>query len=769
MSTIVEVAKLAGVSTGTVSNYISGSKPVSLKKQKAIIEAMIALKYEPNVSARVLKSKKSNNIGLILPNLLDSYYLRVLCGAQSYLAAHSYGLMMSVSNDDPVAESKAVTDMVHNQVSGLIIVSCQPSAGEFYKSKIIEQKIPVVFLDRKVNGLPANFLGCDNQKATFEITRRLIASGKKKVAFLGGKPEFSDQEDAFQGYYRALQDTKTDFFKELVSRKATDKESAFTQMLGILGRDFPDAVVATSTSVGYGIKEALRFFNASHVEQIPICILGVDTWDGAGMGLFSLKANRYAISIGSTAAELVHKQIRNPVTAEISSRLIASDIKAFEDYQYVTFQKATVPESIRLLMVRMTPTQSLENMLPAYENISGIHVDAEIIDHADYSSYLSQCLRDSSTPDVVLVDMPWLPVLANQGLLCDLTSAIDSYGIDTSIYVKDCMDYLCRYKGQTYGLPLVYAPQALFYRNDLFSDPRLRNAYEQSTGSKLRAPRTWQEFSAVAKFFTRKYNALSPTKYGVSLPCGHPEGMSAEIRMRMRAYGGEICDKNGRVIFESHENLNAFSQLIDTFRFCPPEFYEKDRSGIVQDFIGGQAAMIVNFHPILNEVMEYNLHHYLGVAPVPGFQSILGGWCLCIPKNAQKFDHAMRFLSWVSSQPTASKLMVLSAQAVVADVLDSDELRHRNRWFRSWREAYQTAQPNRPDFELQRSMVPNGESDWILFQVVQKIIDQKMSVVDALHWGQLMYEALFSVYETQPDKASVQWRDFIHKPNDPFG
>ena len=317
------------------------------------------------------------------------------------------------------------------------------------------------------------------------------------------------------------------------------------------------------------------------------------------------------------------------------------------------------------------------------------------------------------------------------------------------------MDYLCRYNERTYGLPLVYTPQALFYRNDLFSDRRLRNAYEQSAGCKLRAPRSWQEFSAVAKFFTRKYNALSPTKYGVSLPCGHPEGMSSEIRMRMLAYGGEICDKNGKVVFESHENLNAFSQLIDTFRFCPPECCEKDRSGVVQDFIGGQAAMIVNFHPILNEVIENNLHHYLGVAPVPGFQSILGGWCLCIPKNAQKFDRAMRFISWASSQPTSSKLMVLSAQTVVEDVLDSDELRHRNRWFRSWREAYQTAQPNRPDYELQRNTVPNGESDWILFQVVRKIMDQKMDVVDALHWGQLMYEALFSANEKHSDQGGI--------------
>jgi hypothetical protein len=58
-------------------------------------------------------------------------------------------------------------------------------------------------------------------------------------------------------------------------------------MLDILGRDFPDAIVATGTALGYGIKEALRFFSASLVKQIPVCVLSVDTWDGAGMEIFS--------------------------------------------------------------------------------------------------------------------------------------------------------------------------------------------------------------------------------------------------------------------------------------------------------------------------------------------------------------------------------------------------------------------------------------------------------------------------------------------------
>ena len=319
------------------------------------------------------------------------------------------------------------------------------------------------------------------------------------------------------------------------------------------------------------------------------------------------------------------------------------------------------------------------------------------------------------------------------------------------------MENLCQYKGRVYGLPLVYTPQVLFYRHDLFNDPRIRNAYEQKNGRKLRAPRTWNEFNTIAEFFTRRYNPSSPTKHGTSVACKYPECMSAELRMRMRSFGGSLVDSDRRVVFESQENINAFNQLLDTLQFCPYDFRNKEREDLVADFVSGNAAMIVNFHPILNEVNRGNVRHYLGVEQVPGFQSILGGWSMCVPNCSDNKEEAMQFVEWASSMETSSRMMVLSSQSVVSEVLDNDEFHHRTRWFRSWRESYQTAGPFLPMVLKNERIIPIGDLDWILFQVLRKVTDSNYSLADAIHWGHNEFISLLKGNEMHYN----DWRELL--------
>jgi len=512
-------------------------------------------------------------------------------------------------------------------------------------------------------------------------------------------------------------------------------------------------VITTSELIAIGAQEALRAFDMANSEQIRISALGVDTWDRASEKNGCEVTPRCPITIGTEAAELLFKQINDPSTAEITSQQYAGRASLHTRFSSVPYQPRQ--ETIRLNLVPMAPTKALLKMIPAYEKATGVKIQAQFINHSEYFDVLSRSLQDQTAADVILVDMPWLPILASNGLLADFTPYIEARGIDTSIYVGNCIETLCQYKGIVYGLPLMYSPQTLFYRQDLFNDRRLRNAYEQKNGRKLRPPRTWSEFSTIAEFFTRRNNPSSPTKYGVSMPCKYAECLSAEIRMRMSSFGGSIVDKNGRVVFASQENLNAFSQLIQTLSSCPHNYRSKERNDIVQDFISGNAAMIINFHPILNEAVRANVRNYLGVAQVPGAHSILGGWCMCVPSCSTKKEAAMQFSEWASSMEISSQLMVLNSQSVVADVLDNDELRHRNRWFSSWRDSYQTATPLKPLVLQNDQIVPIGDMDWILFQVVRKVTDDNLSLADALHWGHNEFESLLKAYEIPDNNRRI--------------
>lgn len=745
MATIKEVAEYAGVSTGTVSNYLTGSHPVSLKKQKAIIDAMIALKYESNASARVLRSKRSNTVGFVVPNISDPYYKRILEGVESAVTANSHLLYLAITENDPAVEVKAITEMLNNQVSGIIIVTCQPDYTEFFRDRLLQNKIPVVFLDRKVTGLAATFLCCNNKKDMFELVQQQIRKGRKKIVFLSSSLSYSDQADAMEGYREALKVGGITFDDALVSSIVGDKEQAFSEMLRLIPQQNPDGVVTTSELSALGVQEALRLFDTGRSDVVSVSALGVETWHQTADCECCAVSQRRSLTLGSEAADLLFKQINDPRTAEISSHMLSGG-KPLYDHTFCT-NYIPSQETLRLSLVRMAPSKALLQMIPAYEQATGVKVQAQYIKHEEYFDVLSRSLHDRTAADVVLVDMPWLPIFASQGALAEFSPYIEQRSLDTSIYVNGCIENLCQYEGRIYGLPLVYTPQVLFYRRDLFSDQRIRNAYEQKNGRKLRPPRTWNEFATIAEFFTRRYNSSSPTKYGVSVACKYLECMSAEIRMRMRSFGGSIVDKDRRVVFESQENLNAFSQLLNTFPFCPHDYRNKEREDIVRDFVGGNAAMIINFHPILNEVLRANVRRYLGVEQVPGFQSILGGWCMCVPSCSEKKNAAMQFVGWASSMEISSRMMVLSSQSVVSSVLDNDELHHRNRWFRSWRESYQTATPFKPLVLKNDHIIPIGDLDWVLFQVVRKVTDDNYPLADAIHWGHNEFVSLVKACE----------------------
>lgn len=752
MATIKDVAEYAGVSTGTVSNYLTGSHPVSLKKQKAIIDAMIALKYESNASARVLRSKRSNTVGLVVPNISDPYYKRILEGVESIVTANSHLLYLAITENDPSVETKVIAEMLNNQVSGIIIVTCQPDYTEFFRDRLLRNKVPVVFLDRRVAGLAATFLCSDNRKDMFDLVQKQIWEGRKRIAFLSASLDFSDQADALDGYQKALKNNGIAFDQNLVSSIAADKETAFSEMLRLISRQKPDGVVTTSELTALGAQEALRSFYANQ-NIVSVSALGVNTWHQTGGMTSCVLSQRRSLSIGREAAELLFKQIQDPRTAEISSQIVSGGKPLYNEAScapYILSQK-----TLRLSLVRMTPSAALEKMIPTYEQATGVKVQTQYVKHEEYFDVLSRSLHNCTAADVVLVDMPWLPIFASQGALAEFNPYIQKRNLDTSIYVNGCMENLCQYKGRVYGLPLVYTPQVLFYRRDLFNDPRIRNAYEQKNGRKLRAPRTWNEFTTIAEFFTRRYNPSSPTKYGTSVACKYPECMSAELRMRMRSFGGSIVDNERRVVFESQENINAFNQLLDTLQFCPHDYRSKEREDLVHDFVNGNAAMIINFHPILNEVNRGNVRHYLGVEQVPGFQSILGGWSMCVPNCSENKEEAMQFVEWASSMETSSRMMALSSQSVVSGVLDNDEFHHRNRWFRSWRESYQTAGPFLPMVLKNGRIIPIGDLDWILFQVLRKVTDNNYSLADAIHWGHNAFISLLKGNESNKN----DWRE----------
>ena len=115
MSTLSDVAKMANVSIATVSNYLNHTHPVSAQKEARIKEAIENLHYVPNTTARTLKKKSANDIGVILPNLQDSYYNQIYEGIKSVFSNTSYNLRIQFSEDIQKKKKKNCREFYFSQ------------------------------------------------------------------------------------------------------------------------------------------------------------------------------------------------------------------------------------------------------------------------------------------------------------------------------------------------------------------------------------------------------------------------------------------------------------------------------------------------------------------------------------------------------------------------------------------------------------------------------------------------------------------------------
>ncbi len=126
MATIKDVAALAGVSVGTVSNYLNQTKPVRKETAAKIKEAVSSLGFVPNLSAKSLKSNLYTEIALVLPSRTDSYCAQICQGVEAALHESGYLLHQAYTYDIPELERTILQDVLKKRICGLILMSCQP-------------------------------------------------------------------------------------------------------------------------------------------------------------------------------------------------------------------------------------------------------------------------------------------------------------------------------------------------------------------------------------------------------------------------------------------------------------------------------------------------------------------------------------------------------------------------------------------------------------------------------------------------------------------
>lgn len=207
MITLKELAKQLNVSVSTVSKALHDAKDIGEGTKKRIKEAAELYNYRPNKTALALKVKKTNTIGVVVPDILNPFFAKVLHGIEEYATAKGYDTIICVSHEQYKKEVKSVQLMLQGRVDGFILsLSSETLAKKnfLHLDDISLNEKELVLFDRTTARIDCDKVVINDQKSTYDATRILISKNKTKIAFVSTIEELSIGQLRKEGYQQAL-------------------------------------------------------------------------------------------------------------------------------------------------------------------------------------------------------------------------------------------------------------------------------------------------------------------------------------------------------------------------------------------------------------------------------------------------------------------------------------------------------------------------------------------------------------------------------------
>ncbi|HMG03078.1 MAG TPA: LacI family DNA-binding transcriptional regulator [Edaphobacter sp.] len=200
-----ELAKLAGVSSGTVSNVISGSTKVSERSRQKVLEAIRVLNYHPNLIARSLKTNRTRTLGIVIPDITIPFFPKIIRGAECAARERGYFLIVLDSEGSPERESEMFALLRAQRIEGMLLVTASGEELTPEKWDALSSSFPVVCLDRLPVNLDIDSVCVDDCGAAEMAISYLMGCGHKEIAVITGPLSLRNEQERVRGYRQALQ------------------------------------------------------------------------------------------------------------------------------------------------------------------------------------------------------------------------------------------------------------------------------------------------------------------------------------------------------------------------------------------------------------------------------------------------------------------------------------------------------------------------------------------------------------------------------------
>ncbi|AEA99931.1 LacI family DNA-binding transcriptional regulator [Alteromonas mediterranea] len=269
MATIYQVSEAAGVSLATVSRVMNGNAKVSERTRKKVEDAMASLGYQPNAIAQSLASNRTNSVGLLVSELHGSYFGDLMSTVENVLKQNGKHVIITAGHVDEKREHEAIEFLKSRRCDALILHA--EAVSDDYLKKLVDSKIHVVVINRKVDELDENCFVVDNEQGGYLATKAAIDAGHKHIAYISGPLFKKDASDRLSGHKKALEEAGIPFAKTSMFEGDFHESSGQEGML-YLQENYPEltALVCANDEMASGAMTAAREAGFDIPDQLSI-------------------------------------------------------------------------------------------------------------------------------------------------------------------------------------------------------------------------------------------------------------------------------------------------------------------------------------------------------------------------------------------------------------------------------------------------------------------------------------------------------------------
>lgn len=257
-TTMKRIAGELGVSVTTISKVLNNHGDISEATRGRVLAKIEELGYQRNAVARSLTLRRSHTIGIVIPDLMHSFFVEIITGIEPIASRRGYGLLLCSSGEDPVKERGELEMLRSRQVDGIVLASAQGSASDDLLEQLTEQGTAMVMIDRDDHpGVECHRVLTDDTLVGMLATTHLLDRGHRAVAHIGG-PKSTHAKRREQGWRDALKAHGITARPEWLERSGFmegDGYAAMTRLLAVTPRI--DAVFAVNDPAAIGAMKAI--------------------------------------------------------------------------------------------------------------------------------------------------------------------------------------------------------------------------------------------------------------------------------------------------------------------------------------------------------------------------------------------------------------------------------------------------------------------------------------------------------------------------------